>query len=88
MNNYQSNVFISTTSYCIMDPSEDSSNTWRICEGEGRADSVYRSGLIGDSSSENIWTAAGDGDIERVLALLSEDPSKVNIQDDSGYSPL
>lgn len=37
--------------------------------------------------SENIWIASSDGDVTRVMELLSEGVS-VNAQDDMGYSPL
>ncbi|CAG8677594.1 4584_t:CDS:2 [Cetraspora pellucida] len=40
--------------------------------------------MTGDN---NIWVAAGDGDIERVKVLLSTGISP-NIQDQNGYTPL
>ncbi|CAG8696305.1 ankyrin repeat-containing domain protein [Gigaspora rosea] len=38
-------------------------------------------------SDDNIWVAAGDGNIERVKALISTGISP-NIQDQNGYTPL
>ena len=57
-----------------MEPDND--ETWRDAGEEGGAE------------LENIWTASSDGDIGRVIQLLQEDPSQVNAQDESGYSPL
>jgi hypothetical protein len=58
----------------IMEP--DNSETWRDAGEEGGAE------------LENIWIASSDGDVGRVIQLLQEDPSMVNAQDESGYSPL
>mgnify|MGYP000648657340 CR=1 FL=1 len=38
-------------------------------------------------SGENIWIAASDGDMNRVVELL-ESGVDVNAQDEQGYSPL
>ena len=35
----------------------------------------------------NIWTAASDGNIERVKSILANGVS-INSQDDNGYSPM
>lgn len=61
-----------------------------MCEGEGGQSHLSRtiSSPMGCGSTENIWTAAGDGDIERVLALLTQDTTRLNAQDENGYSPL
>jgi ankyrin repeat protein len=37
---------------------------------------------------ENIWTAASDGDLERVQYLLEKECVNVNAQDEHGYSPI
>ena len=37
---------------------------------------------------KNLWTAAADGELERVEHLLQQGTNKVNDQDDSGYSAL
>jgi len=39
------------------------------------------------TEEENIWTAASDGDLERVKVLLSQGIS-VNALDENGYSPM
>jgi len=39
------------------------------------------------SEGENIWTAASDGDIDRVRELIESGMSP-NAQDEAGYSPL
>lgn len=68
-----------------MDPSEQedgfksSGYTWRDSEG----DQVEEG-----SENDNIWIAAGDGNIDRVLTIVHEDPGLVNAQDENGYSPL
>ncbi|KAJ1780314.1 hypothetical protein LPJ77_000591 [Coemansia sp. RSA 2523] len=36
----------------------------------------------------NIWTAASEGDLERVKQLVEEDKSQVNAKDHNGYTPL
>jgi predicted nucleic acid-binding OB-fold protein len=40
-----------------------------------------------DQEPENIWVAASDGDIPRVLELLQQGIS-INVQDEYGYSPM
>ena len=40
-----------------------------------------------DSKPENIWTAAADGDLARIVEILNEGVS-VNVQDETGYSAL
>lgn len=70
-----------------MDFSEnDAGDTWRVCDGEGPHKVI--SSLMGGSSTENIWMAAGDGDTERVLEILSDSPHMIDAQDENGYSPL
>ena len=39
------------------------------------------------SEKENIWIASSDGDITRVIELLSSGVN-INAQDEYGYSPL
>lgn len=71
------------------DNDHDVNNTWRLCDGEGSAHQGRMiSSPMGGSSAENIWMASGDGDIDRVLEILSDDPTQINAQDDNGYSPL
>ncbi|KAJ1723171.1 hypothetical protein LPJ53_002483 [Coemansia erecta] len=36
----------------------------------------------------NIWTAASDGDIDRVRALIEENKDLVNAKDQNGYTPM
>ncbi|KAJ1860940.1 hypothetical protein LPJ73_001180 [Coemansia sp. RSA 2703] len=36
----------------------------------------------------NIWTAASDGDIDRVRALIEENKELVNAKDQNGYTPM
>ncbi|KAJ2787194.1 hypothetical protein GGI15_000914 [Coemansia interrupta] len=36
----------------------------------------------------NIWTAASDGDIDRVRALIEESKDLVNAKDQNGYTPM
>lgn len=40
-----------------------------------------------DSSNDNIWIAASNGDIERVKELLQSGIA-INSQDETGYSPM
>ncbi len=44
-------------------------------------------GVVGESEGDNIWCAASDGDINRVLSLISSGVD-VNSQDETGYSPM
>ena len=37
---------------------------------------------------ENIWTAASDGDVDRVKELIEIEGVNPNAQDENGYSPL
>ncbi|QRW18055.1 ankyrin repeats [Rhizoctonia solani] len=39
-------------------------------------------------ANKNIWLAAGDGDLERVKALIEEQGGDVNITDEEGDTPL
>ena len=43
--------------------------------------------FVHSEDGENIWIAASDGDIKRVMQLIDQGVS-VNIQDDHGYSPM
>ncbi|KAJ2615063.1 hypothetical protein H4S08_001420 [Coemansia sp. RSA 1365] len=39
-------------------------------------------------TTNNIWTAASEGDFSRVQQLVEEDKSAVNAKDENGYTPL
>ncbi len=44
--------------------------------------------LAEGAAAQEILTAADQGDLARVRALLAEDPARISIRDEAGYTPL
>lgn len=50
-------------------------------------DSALAAALAGEQGLNNIWTAASDGELEKVKGFVAQGMD-VNAQDETGYSPL
>jgi hypothetical protein len=70
-----------------MDIVDDDACTWQMC-GTGTHTRTHTEAHTEIETSDNLWTAASNGDIERVLVLLTQDPLLVNAKDENGYSAL
>jgi hypothetical protein len=72
-----------------MEEDAEDGNTWPICGAWSGAGTGTGTGAGEDiEPADNLWTAASNGDMDRVLELLTQDPSLVNAKDDNGYSAL
>merc|ERR1711939_721271 len=49
---------------------------------------LYRAYIMAGDQQVNIWTAASDGDLERVKHLVENEGFSPNVKDNNGYTPI